>query len=192
MSKYSSEFKKQVVLEYLEGQGGTIYLAKLHGIPNHAQIQRWVAAYKQYGDSGLMRSRRQKIYSFEQKLSVVELYLTSELSYQELALQEGIYNPTLIAKWVNDFRMVGPDALRAKKKGRKKALNTPNKKTSISSVKAIPVDTSVEYVKQLEDELLKLRIENAYLKELMRLRLEEEALLRKQRESSTASEENLN
>ena len=31
-----------------------------------------------------------------------------------------------------------------------------------------------EYLKQLEDENLRLRIENAYLKELRRLRLEEE------------------
>ena len=46
-----------------------------------------------------------------------------------------------------------------------------------------------ERIRQLEDELLKLRIENAYLKELRRLRLEEETLLKKQRESSTASEE---
>lgn len=55
-----------------------------------------------------------------------------------------------------------------------------------------PVDTSAEHVKQLEDELLKLRIENAYLKELRRLRLEEETLLKKQRESSTASGESSN
>ena len=54
------------------------------------------------------------------------------------------------------------------------------------------IDTSAEHVKQLEDELLKLKIENAYLKELRRLRLEEEVLLKKQRESSTASEENSN
>ena len=51
------------------------------------------------------------------------------------------------------------------------------------------MDTSAEHIKQLEDELLKLRIENAYLKELRRLRLEEEALLKKQRESSTVSED---
>lgn len=51
------------------------------------------------------------------------------------------------------------------------------------------VDTSAEHVKELEDELLKLRIEDAFLKELRRLRLEEEALLKKQRESFTASEE---
>lgn len=52
------------------------------------------------------------------------------------------------------------------------------------------VDTSAEHVKELEDELLKLRIEDASLKELRRLRLEEEALLKKQRESSAASEKN--
>ena len=70
--------------------------------------------------------------------------------------------------------------------------STINEKTTVQTVGETPVDTSAEYVKQLEDELLKLRIENAYLKELRRLRLEEEALLKKQRELSTASEENLN
>ena len=48
------------------------------------------------------------------------------------------------------------------------------------------------HVKQLEDELLKLLIENAYLKELRRLRLEDEARLREQQESSKASEETSN
>ena len=191
MSKYSYDFKKQVVLEYLDGQGGTIYLAKLHGIPNHSQIQQWVAAYQKYGDSGLMRSRQKKAYSFEQKLYMVELYLSSELSYQELALQEGFHRPTLIAKWVNDFRIAGPDALRAKKKGRKKTLDKTNKKT------IIPMDAgsdniSAERVKELENELLKLRIENAFLKELRRLRLEVEAKMKDLQKSSAVSEDSLN
>lgn len=68
-----------------------------------------------------------KKYSFEYKLHVVELYLTSEVSYQELAIQEGIRNPALIVKWVNDFRIAGPDALRPKKKGRKKPLSLKKK-----------------------------------------------------------------
>lgn len=54
---------------------------------------------------------------------MVELYLSSEVSYQELALSQGINNPSLIAKWVNDFRIAEPDALRPKKKGRKKILD---------------------------------------------------------------------
>lgn len=67
-----------------------------------------------------------------------------------------------------------------------------HQKTSNKSTETTPVDTSDEHVKQLEDGLLKLRIENAYLKELRRLRLEEETLLKKQRESSTASGESSN
>ena len=83
--------------------------------------------------------------------------------------------------------------MRPKKKGRKRSLDSKRTcQTGTQTVDAVPVDTSAEHIKQLEDELLKLRIENAYLKELRRLRLEEEALLKKQRESSTASEENLN
>ena len=126
---------------------------------------------KLFGDEGLMRSRKQIKYSFEYKLHVVELYLTNEVSYQELALQEKINNPTLIVKWVNDFRIAGSDALRPKKKGRRKSLKSDNKDNQVHSFSdSTPVDTSAERVKQLEDELLKLKIENAYLKELRRLR----------------------
>ena len=52
---------------------------------------------------------------FRKKLSVVELYLSSEISYQDLALQEGITTPSMIANWVNRFRAAGPDALRPHK-----------------------------------------------------------------------------
>ena len=53
-------------------------------------------------------------------------------------------------------------------------------------------NTSAEHVKELEDELLKLRIENAFLKELRRLRLEDDAKMRERLESSVVSEDNSN
>ena len=72
-------------------------------------------------------------------------------------------------------------------------MDTDNKNSGVQPVQAVTsVDSSVEHIKQLEDELLKLKIENAYLKELRRLRLEEETLLKRQRESFTASEDNSN
>ena len=77
---------------------------------------------------------------------------------------------------------------RSKKKGRKKTLDIKEFKKPSNPIEVKSVDTSAEHVKELEDELLKLRIENAYLKELRRLRLEEETLLKKQRELSTVSE----
>ena len=43
-----------------------------------------------------------------------------------------------------------------------------------------------EYVKELEDQLLQLKIENAFLKEMRRLRLEE-AQMRKRQESYVVS-----
>ena len=192
MAKYSYEFKKMIVMEYLNGKGGYKYLAKKYGLPDTKDLRTWVNNYKSFGDTGLFRSRKSKTYTFAYKLHVVELYLSSEVSYQELAVQEGIRNPAQICKWVNDFQIAGPDALRPRKKGRKKVLNTSENKKNTTLEETVPVDTSAEHIKQLEDELLKLRIENAYLKELRRLRLEEEALLKKQRESSTVSEENSN
>ena len=192
MAKYNFEFKKKIVMSYLNGEGGFRYLANTYGIPSPDKVKLWVDNYNKFGDEGLLRSRQQKKYTFEYKLHVVELYLSSEVSYQELALQEGINNPAMLVKWVNDFRIAGPDALRPKKKGRKKSLSSVKTKENTTREEAVPVDASAERIKQLEDELLKLRIENAYLKELRRLRLEEEALLKKQRESSTVSEENSN
>ena len=168
-------------------------MAKKYHLPQGKMVRNWIKNYNELGEDGLRRSREKKNYSFEFKLYVVELYLSSEVSYQELAISQGINNYAMIVKWVNDFRIAGPDALRPKKKGRKKSLDSKIKeKSAVQTVNETTVDTSAEHVKQLEDELLKLRIENAYLKELRRLRLEEEALLRKQRESSTASEENSN
>lgn len=196
MAKYSFEFKKKIVMEYLQGKGGMAYLSKKHGISstgNQTMLKKWINAYREFGDEGLMRSRKNDVYSFEFKLHVVKLYLSTEVSYQKLALSVGINNPPLITKWVNDFRNAGSDALRPKKKGRKKTLGlADNKKKIVSSLETVPADTSAEHLRQLEDENLKLRIENAYLKELRRLRLEDEARLREQQESSTASEETSN
>ena len=191
MSKYSFEFKKKVVKAYLNGEGGYGYLSKTYGVPAQRNIEEWVRNYQKFGDEGLIRSRKNQTYSFEKKLSVVELYLSSEISYQDLALQEGITNPSMIVNWVNRFRVAGPDALRPHKKGRRKTLEKPEKKSSALPIES-PVDTSAEHVKELEDELLKLRIENAFLKELRRLRLEDEAKMRERRESSTASEDSSN
>ena len=192
MAKHSFEFKKKVVLEYLDGKGGVDYLSKKYGFGSNSQIRKWINAYKAFGDEGLMRSRKKINYSFEKKISVVELYISSEISYQDLAIQEGINNPSMICNWVNRFRAAGPEALKLRKKGRKRKLDKPKIDSKTKQAEERIVDTSAEHVKALEDELLKLRIENAFLKELRRLRLEDEAKMRERRSSSTVSEENSN
>ena len=192
MAKHSFEFKKKVVLEYLDGKGGTQYLSKKYGLGSNSQLRKWINAYSAFGDEGLRRSRNQIKYSFKKKISVVELYLSSEISYQDLAIREGISNPSMIVNWVNRFRAAGPDALRPRKRGRKKTLDKPKIDNKPIIQENSVIDTSAEHVKELEDEPLKLRIENAFLKELRRLRLEDEAKMRERHSSSTASEDNSN
>ena len=87
MPKYSFEFKKKVVDAYFRGEGGYSYLAEKYGVKNKRQVLNWVHYYEELGDDGLRRSRGNKTYSFEFKLHVVELYLSSEISCQELALK---------------------------------------------------------------------------------------------------------
>ena len=173
MTKHSFEFKKKIVLEYLNGKGGILYLSKKYGLTSKSQLHKWVKNYKAFGNDGLLRSRENEVYSFEMKLSIVELYLTSEITYQELAIQNGIKNPATIGSWVNRFRIAGPDALKSRRKGRRKAMDKIDRKTQN---------------KLVEEELLRLRIENAFLKELRRLRLEDEEKMREWHSSSTVSD----
>jgi transposase len=186
MAKYNFDFKMMIVKEYLKGQGGYKYLGKKYAI-HPSRIEEWVANYKQFGEESLKRSRQQETYTIEFKLNVVESYMTGELSYRQLALQVGMTNPALICKWVNDYRTAGPEALKPKKKGRRRTMD---KDKIISEIENGNSDEQKELLKQLQEENLKLRIENAFLKESRRLRLEEETLLKELRESSTASGEN--
>lgn len=180
------------MLEYLNSDEGCTSISRKYGMASSSQLLKWTAAYKAFGDDGLKRSRSRKIYSFKEKLSVVQSYLTSEFSYQELALQVGINNPTMIARWVNEFKIAGPDALRPHRKGRKRTLSKSRTSKPDTQGQKPVVDTSVEHVQELEDENLKLRIENAFLKELRRLRLEDEAKTRGLQKSSAVSEDHSN
>ncbi len=188
MAKYSYEFKYKIVREYLDGKGGYRFLAHKYSVQRNI-IKRWVINYREFGNNGLKRSREKKVYSFEFKLHVVELYLTSELSYTDIALMVGITNSPLITQWVMAYRAAGPEALKPKKKGRRRTMD---KDKIIHDIKNGDSEEQKNLLKQLQEENLKLRIENAFLKELRRLRLEEETHLNEQRESSTASEENSN
>lgn len=192
MAKYDFEFKKLMVLEYLNGQGTYDFISEKHGIDNSSQLKKWVASYLKWGDNALKRAHSKKIYSFEEKLYVVESYLSGRLSYHKLALQMGYNNPSLIVRWVREYKTAGPDALREHKKGRKIAVKNRKKRKTVAKAKQAAVDTSAEHVRELEQENYNLRLENAFLKEMRRLRLEDEARMRERHTPSTVSENHSN
>ena len=104
MTKYNLEFKLKVVKEYLEGNIGYLSLAKKYSIKSETVIKRWVNAYKTQGYEGLEIKRKNNKYTLEFKLNTVNLYLTGEMSYQSLANELKINNPSIIARWLKEFR----------------------------------------------------------------------------------------
>jgi len=49
-------------------------------------------------------------YSLIFKLKVVTAYLNGEGGYRQIALQYGLNNPSLIARWKSDFMKYGANA----------------------------------------------------------------------------------
>ena len=171
MPKYSFEFKLKVVNDYLSGVGGYRFLTDKYHVKDRKQIRNWVNAYKEFGVAGLQRKRQNSAYDSKFKLNAVNLYLTSEKSYREVANQLGINNSALVARWVLDYRQKGEFAFVQKPRGR------PRKEGSVSQSK--PKKSNEErselerQLAEAQKENLYLRVENEYLKGLRRLRREQ-------------------
>ena len=155
MSKYNTEFKMKVVKEYLEGNVSYKDLAKKYSIPDKSNIRRWVNVYESQGYDGLKVSRTNNNYSLDFKLNVVNLYLTGEMSYQSLANELKINNPSTIARWVKEFREEGIGGLKPKKRGRPSNMPSTDKSKNLTN-------KSKQTKKELS-EIEKLREENYYL-----------------------------
>ena len=97
MAKYSYEFKMNIVRDYLGGKGGYTYLSSQYRV-DRTLVRKWIANYMAFGEESLRVSRQNQVYTFEFKLHVDKLYLTSETSYRELATQVGVTNPSQIAQ----------------------------------------------------------------------------------------------
>ena len=199
MAKYSLIFKLKVVTAYLNGEGGYEYLTKKYGVKTTSQVRRWINASKEFGKDGLCRKRHNTRYTSEFKLAVVESYLTSELSYRQIALQYGLNNPSLIARWKSDFMKYGTNAFVERPKGRIPTMSRTDEKAKITThtksrnqKKKKELTPEQARILELEKQLRYAQIENAYLKELRRLRLEDARKMKEQQESLAVSEENSN
>lgn len=199
MAKYSLIFKLKVVTAYLNGEGGYEYLTKKYGLKTTSQVRRWISEFKEFGKDGLCRKRNNTRYTSEFKLAVVESYLTSELSYRQIALQYGLNNPSLIARWKSDFMKYGTNAFVERPKGRIPTMSRTDEKAKITThtksrnqKKKKELTPEQARILELEKQLRYAQIENAYLKELRRLRLEDARKMKEQQESLAVSEENSN
>lgn len=180
MAKYSTDFKMKVVKEYLESNISYRFLSDKYCIPSETVVINWVNAYKSQGYEGLKVKRKNTQYTLEFKLNVVNLYLTGEMSYQSLANELKINNPSMIRRWVNDFREKGIEGLKSKKRGRpskmpkspKKSKNTKAESSSNitnSENESLTQTQLKEKIKKLEEKNYWLQLENDAIKKKIEL-----------------------
>ncbi|MDW5523150.1 IS3 family transposase [Carnobacterium maltaromaticum] len=167
MTKYSVEFKMNIVQDYLNGEGGTPYLAKKYGFKGDSQVRNWINAYKEFGKEGLLHSRRNKTYSVQFKLDAIELYLTTEMSYREVANQFGVSTFSTIANWYIAYQKNGVDGL-SQPKGRPSKIPKKKNKLPVSDSSK----TELTYLEELEKENRRLKIELAYFKRIKEVAFE--------------------
>ena len=159
MARYNEEFRQRVVQAYLSGDGGYKTLAAKYGI-NHSMLQRWVGAYRQYGDAGLRKKFND--YSAEFKLSVLKRMHEQELSYTQAAVLFDLRGGTgVISIWERLYDEGGAEALKPKPRGRPKKMKTPQ-----PPIPEAPQASDTRTTEDLRKENEYLRAEVAYLKKL--------------------------
>ena len=189
MAKYSTEFKMKVVKEYLETNISYKSLSDKYGIPNESVIKIWVNVYKSQGYEGIKVKRENTQYTLEFKLNVVKLYLTGEMSYQSLANELKVNNPSIITRWVKEFREKGIEGLKSKKRGRPSKMSKSQNKSkdtkiessaniSNSENESLTQAQLKEKIKKLEEKNYWLQLENDAIKKKIELSQMTEAEIR--------------
>jgi transposase len=138
---------------------GTKGAAKRHGV-NVESLRRWAAAYRRHGAAGILR-RKKRIYSVEAKLAVLQRLKKENLSYRQAAAIFDIRRFNIIKDWEIAYESGGIAALVPYYPGRRRKM----KKTSTAHPDPDqPVGDDGPSKRQLLDEIARLRMENAYLK----------------------------
>jgi transposase len=167
MSKYTVEVKLQAVERYLTGNEGYKSIADSIGATK-SQVINWVKLFEAQGENGFKKDYTS--YSSEFKLNVLNFMIETGASLRETASTFNITSPSTVYKWEQLLKSKGLDALEPKKKGRP-SMKKEEKK--VESQKLIPAEGSVD---ALQAKIERLEMENAYLKKLNALVLEQEKL----------------
>lgn len=115
--RYSSEFKQQVVLEYLEGTVSLRELVIKYKMRSHTQILSWLKLYnggnnlKSTGTKGVVAMNKGRKTSYEERIEIVEHCLKNGLDY---GLSAEKYNVSYqqIYSWVGKYNARGASGLK--------------------------------------------------------------------------------
>ncbi|MDE1550048.1 helix-turn-helix domain-containing protein [Jeotgalibaca caeni] len=145
---YPKELKRAAVLDYLDGFGSLVDIAKKYGLRNKSQLQDWLKVYNTHkdfkterGGSAMSRSHTKKI---DERLEIVLDCLANEKNYGAMAQKYRVSYQN-VYQWVARYEKLGKSGLEDRR-GRRKGT--------------LPSRTPEE---TLQDELAQLKRENQRL-----------------------------
>lgn len=160
MTKITFKEKLWAVNEYLNGTDSYQVIADRLTVHESA-IKKWVRMFQHQGENALRKKYTN--YTLEFKLDVLTFMHETGASFLETAAVFNISAPSSILTWQRRMETSGVEALIPKKKGRPPMKKKPEKPT-----------TTVKPKESLQEEVERLRMENAYLKKLNALVKEKE------------------
>lgn len=158
---YTKEFKKQVVLDYLNGEGSYTDLMIKYNIPANSTIEKWVKDYNSYielkdyipGGKEIYMAKSRKV-SKDERIEIAKYCIEHNLDYVGTAkLYETTY--ANVFNWVKKYRENGEEGL-SDNRGRKKLIEEDN--SEVASLK--------RQLKQMERERNRALLEVELLKKL--------------------------
>jgi transposase-like protein len=176
MSKYTKDFKLEVVRHYLSGFESLATTANRFEI-DHATVAKWVSRFNHHGISSL--DKRYSHYSPEFKLEVLRHMRLKAWSLKQAIAYFNIPEAGTLRKWQKLYTEGGVQALHSRPRGRPKV-------TPAMAKPFVPSDKPANELtpKQLQRELEYLRAENAYLKKLRALVQEQKQAQAQERKPS--------
>lgn len=175
MKKYTAQFKRRVVDQYLSGLAGFTEVSRQCSVPR-SLVQRWVWFFRLHGDDWFKKKVGR--YSAEFKWAVLKHMWENDLSYGQVSTLFDIRDQCAVGTWERSYQAGGFDALEPRPLVRSKKMPAPKEPVPVS-----PPDDETRSRQELLVENRRLRMELEYLKKLDALVQSTKAAQRKKRKS---------
>ncbi|NCD00364.1 MAG: transposase [Bacteroidia bacterium] len=160
---YTKEFKEQVVIEYLGGNGSQEYLCNKYQISSHSILQRWIKQYntnkelKDYDPKPEVYTKmaNRKNTTKDERIEIVHYCIDHNKDYKGTATKYDV-SYAQVFNWVKKYLENGDDGLNDKRGRRKQEselseLETLQRKNKILENKLREKEMEVILLKKLKE-----------------------------------------
>ena len=151
-TKISNEIRLEAVQRVVEDGMSISASARLAGV-HKSMLQEWVMQYREHGAEGVIKQdRKQKKYTGEFKIEVVEYAHTNHLSAGAASAHFGLSTKSLFLKWERIYYEEGPQALLEERRGRASKMGK-----NVGRKRKLPDQTKEDLIAEVQ----RLRMENS-------------------------------